>query len=150
MLADLPKEKVKLTELEGMIIEKRLSGPSFCQLRPDLLRVEVDSIILAGAAITGCNLPTTDFFAEAITREIIAFISESGYENLTMEEILFALRVNERDDIRWPSGDYVTQVPFVGNTFNVSFLAKVLANYMRFRKILDRKLENFIDGYDQL
>jgi hypothetical protein len=111
------------------------------------LRVATDKIILSGAAISGCPLPQTEGFAEIISNEIIEFVNEYGYGELTLEEILAALRLNAKGGFRFPTGIEAEHVPFTGNCFNVVYLSKVLSNYKAFRDILDRKLENFIDGY---
>lgn len=111
------------------------------------LRVATDKIILTGASISGCTLPQTEGFAEIISNEIVEFINEYGYRELTLEEILTALRLNAKGGFKFPTGIELEHVPFTGNCFNIVYLSKVLSNYKAFRDILDRKLSNFIDGY---
>jgi hypothetical protein len=146
-LADLPKDCLKFLEVELRIIESRLNGLSFCQLEGNNLRVATDQILLSGAAISGCPLPHTEGFAEILSNEIIEFVNEYGYGELTLEEILTALRLNARGGLKLPTGIEVEHVPFSGNCFNVVYLSKVLSNYKTFRDILERRLQNFIDGY---
>ncbi len=74
------------------------------------------------------------------------YLNEFGYGELTLQEIILAFRLNTHGGLRYPSGLEVERVPFSGVCFNVDFLAKVLANYMAFRNLLDRKFENFLDG----
>lgn len=133
--------------MESRIIKSRLTGVSFCQLTGNDLRVSTDKIIFVSAAIAGCPLPQTEGFAEVISSEIITFITEYGYEELTLAEILTALRLNAKGGLRFPTGIEVDHVSFTGNCFNIVYLSKVLSNYKLFRDILDRKLQNFIDGY---
>lgn len=135
-----------LNEFENKIIEARLKDVSFCQIDESKIRWHIDQIMLKGAAISGCALPNTEFFADVISDEIMAFILEFGYEELTYAEIILAMRVNSKGGLRYPSGIELEQVVFFGNCFNVDYFAKVISNYMAVRNILDRKLQNFIDG----
>lgn len=136
---------MKLTEIEKMIIESRLAGESFVDL-PDK-KYSCDQIMLKGAAISGCPLPQTEFFADIIGDQICEFIEKFGFAELTMNEIILALQMNSKGGLRFPSGVSVDQIPFVGNCFNIDFLSKVLSNYLILRNILDQKFKNFIDGH---
>lgn len=107
--------------------------------------------MLRGAAICGCNLPDTDFFAKFIAEEITAFILEFGYKELTLGEIILAFRINAKGNFK----NYINfvgldieQIVFYGNCMNVDYVAKVLSNYLTIRNLLDRKLQNKIDGYE--
>ncbi len=111
-------------------------------------RVFVDKLILNAAAITGCGLPQTEFFAEILTEQVKVFLTEYGYEMLTSEEISLALFLNEKRNVRLMSGIELVYVDFVGNHFNVSYLSKILHNYGVLRGCLDRKFQNFIDGHE--
>lgn len=102
--------------------------------------------MLRGAAICGCSLPQTEFFAGYIAEELILFI-KNGYEEYTLDEVLLAIRVNSKGGARAPSGLEVEQIPFTGVCFNVNYVSKVLSNYKLLRDYLDRKFENKIDGY---
>lgn len=138
----------KISEPEEKIFKGRLNGRSFCELAGNDLQASVDQIMLRGAAISGCNLPGTDFFAQIISQEIITFINEYGYSELTMAEILTAMRLNAKGGLRWPGGDYIEKVYFSGNCFNIDYLSKILSNYKSLRDYLDRRLQNLIDGYE--
>jgi hypothetical protein len=138
---------VKLTEVESRIVLARQDGCPFSDLDDDNAKTGIDQIMLHGAAICGCPLPHTEFFADIISEEIKVFINDFGYANLTLEEILLALRLNSKGGLRHPSGVEVDQVVFIGNCFHVDYLSKVLANYFAFRTNLDRKFQNYLDGY---
>jgi hypothetical protein len=138
---------MKLTEIEKMIIAARLDGNSFSQISDSDQKYGCDQIMLKGAAISGCALPQTEFFAEIISVQICEFISKFGYEQLTLAEIILSLQMNAKVGLRYPSGLEVEQVPFVGSCFHVDFLSRVLSNYMTIRNLLDSKFKNFIDGY---
>ena len=139
---------VTLTKAEQKIVESRMVGLSFGQLDEDDSKLAVDQIMLRVAAICGCALPNTEFFAKFIAEEITNFILEFGYADLTLEEILLAFRFNARAGLKYPNGEQIETVFFTGNCVNVDYIAKVLANYMSIRVILDRKLQNKIDGYE--
>lgn len=147
MLKELPREEIKMTAIENKIIDKRLIGLSFCQLDEDSLKTSVDELILKASAITGCALPQTEFFADILTKEIVSYINEFGYGELTIDEIIFSLRLNAKGKLKWPSGVEIEQIKFSGNNFNIDFFANVLFNYFQLRDILDRKCQNFLDGH---
>lgn len=112
-------------------------------------KVDIDKILLSGAAITGAPLPVTEFFANIISNEIYIHLTEFGRGELTLSEVLLAIRINSKGEIRMPSGSPMEQVMFYGNCFHVDFLSKILYNYMLLRNSLDRKFENYLDGYPQ-
>lgn len=113
----------------------------------DDLRYSIDQIMLRGAAISGCALPATEFFAGFIADELTIFINEFGFREYTLNEILLALRLNSQGGAKTPSGLPIDQVVFSGVCFNVDYISKVLENYKSVRNYLDRKIENQIDGY---
>jgi hypothetical protein len=138
---------LKLTETEKKIIKNRLIGLSFSQLPEKELRFTADQIILNAAAISGCPTPVTDFFADVLTDQINEFINEFGFHELTIKEIVLAFQLNTKGGLRHPSGLEIDKIHFSGNCFNIDFLSGVLSNYLTLRNHLDRKLENFLDGY---
>lgn len=139
--------KAKFNEVEKKIISARLVGLSICQMDENASRLLADQIILKSAYIIGCPTPETEFYAEGLAKEMIEYLNEFGFSELTLSEIILALRFNTKGGLRFPSGLEIDKVSFSGSCFNVDFLSKVLSNYMALRNILDRKIENFIDGY---
>lgn len=137
-----------MVKFEDKIVEARLDGFSFNQIEENKLRWHVDQIMLRGAAISGCAIPATEFFAEIISEELSSFILNFGYEELTYAEILLALRINSKGGYKYPSGIEIEPVVFFGNCFNIDYFSKVMSNYMAIRNLLDRKLQNFIDGHE--
>lgn len=133
---------IQMTPTEAKIFEARLTGVSFSQLSEKDLRISVDQIMLRAAAICGCVLPNTEFFAKFISEEISNFIINFGYGEYTLEEILLAFRINAK--LNSDSG----HIHFTGNCINVDYVAKILANYTIYRIVLDRKFQNKIDGYE--
>jgi hypothetical protein len=148
LLKELPETNgLRLTELERRIIDARLIGLSLNQLESTELKTSADQIMLQAAAITGCPFPQTDFFAGILANTMMDYLKDFGFGELTLEEIILAMKLNTKGGLRLPSGLEVDKVVFTGLCFNVDFLSKILSNYMVFRNSLDRKFENFIDGY---
>lgn len=145
-MRELP-DNIFFSHIEKLIIQKRLCGLSFCQLSEDFAKTEIDRLIIKASTITGCKLPATDFFANALTEEIKNFFEEFNYSKLTMEEIIFSIRVNANGGLKFSSGNDIEQVMFTGHYFNIDYLSKVLYNYRLVRNALDRKLENFLSGH---
>jgi hypothetical protein len=144
----MPEENLnKFSEVEKKIINARLDGLSLSQLGESDLRLAADEIILKSAYIVGCPTPLTDFYANGLCNEMMEYINQFGFHELTLAEVILAIRLNTKGGLRFPTGVDVEKVVFVGSCFNIDFLSKVLSNYMAFRNILDRKLENQIDGY---
>lgn len=112
------------------------------------MRTTCDKIILKTAAISGCPVPQTDYFAEVLTTEITEFINEFDFKYFTFWEIVLALRFNAKGGLRSPgNGHFISKVQFSGTCFNINFLSEVLNNYSLLREGLDRKFQNVIDGY---
>lgn len=137
----------RLTELERKIASSRITGISVCEMDDKESRLSADRIMFNCAALFGCPLPQTEGFAEILSKELFLFLNEFGYKELTLEEIMLAMRMNARGNLRYPSGMEVEQVQFHGNCFHVDFVSKMLSYYMTMRSNLDTKLKNFIDGY---
>lgn len=136
-----------LTKVEKLISRNRLKGKSFIETEGNDRRVFCDQVIVRTAADTGCSLPNTDYFAGIICEELEGLFIDLGYEELTLYEVILALRLNMATGLKFPSGAEVELVAFAGQNFNVGFVSKVLQNYMSLRTCLDRKLQNFLDGY---
>lgn len=140
--------KIRLTEVEVRIISARLIGLSISQLDKKEIKTTADQIMLQAAAITGCPLPQTEFFASVLTETMMEYLCDFGFGELTLEEIILSMKFNTKGGLRHPTGLEVDKVIFSGTCFNIDFLSKILSNYMIFRNNLDRKFENFIDGYE--
>ena len=114
----------------------------------DELAWSSDQVIMRGSALYGCKIPDSGFLGNFITEEIITFVNEFGYSELTLAEILLAMRLNAKGEMRWEGGSDIEQIQFTGDHFNINFLATILSIYLRLRTILDRKIQNKIDGYE--
>lgn len=137
----------KPSEIELKILKARIKGYSFCELSEADKRIVVDEIMFRGAAHCGCSLPQTELFAKYIAEEISVYIEEHGHGELTLEEILLAIRLNSRGDLKNPAGEDMQQVLFSGVCVNVIYAARILKNYKVLRDNFDRKLQNLIDGH---
>jgi hypothetical protein len=127
------------------ILEARCIGISFNQFEYSEGKTDIDKILLRGAGITGAPLPTTEFFADIISNEVFLFITQFGYGDYTLAEVLLSLRINSKGGMMLPSGTRLVPIEFYGHCFNVDFLSKVLYNYSLLRGQLDRKIENHLD-----
>jgi len=110
-------------------------------------RVAIDQIMFRGAAICGCPLPQTELFATYIAEEIKKYILDFGYGELTLDEIVLAFRINVGGRIKNSLGEDLICVDFYGHAINVSFIGKILSNYLVIRKSLDTRILNLLDGY---
>jgi hypothetical protein len=133
--------------VEYLIISARLDGLSLCQLQEAQLKKAADAIMIRASSICGCALPTTDFFTDALNKEIIKFLINMGYEEYTLEEVCLSFQINAGGNVRMPTGIEIEYVQFFGTRFNVDYLSRVLKNYSAMRNMLDRKFQNHIDGY---
>ena len=148
MLTEIDGLPKNLNEPERMVLEARKKGVSFCNIPEEEVRWHIDQIMLRGAAIGGCAVPNTEFFAEIIGEELQDFITRFGYAEYTYEEILLALRLNAKAGYKFQSGALMETIAFYGNCFNVDYFSKIIANYQIIRTQLDRKVQNQIDGYE--
>lgn len=137
---------VKLTMIEKRIIRSRLDGYAISQLNESDIRWATDKIMFKGAALFGCPLPQTELLATEISKEIEVFFKENR-PDLSLAEIILALRLNTLTGLTHPYEGYSDQVDFFGNQFNVMFLAKIIARYVCFRNALDSKFINALDGF---
>lgn len=141
-------DSLKLTTTEKLIVENRLTGDSLSETYGNDRRHFLDQVVARISAQVGCDLPQTDFFANIVCEEMEGIMVDFGYDQLTLKEVVFAIRMNSSpSSMKLPSGVDLDHVPFSGRLPNGYFLSKVLSNYMMFRKILDGKFTNFIDGY---
>lgn len=141
-------DSLNLTNTEKIIIKSRQASKPFFDLSGNDRQYFLDQIIARVAAGAGCDLPQSDFFAKIVSEELDGMITDFGYDRFTLSEVVFAIRLNSNPAaMRVPSGLELEQVVFTGRTVNSYFLSKVLSNYATLRHCLDRKLENYIDGY---
>lgn len=148
MLTELRKTLKNQSEIEKLVIDARLDGNSISEMDEKELRITADKIIVTCSAYTGCELPITEFFAETLSEAILSFLKKMGYGDLTLNEILFAMEMNLNHQFRLPGSIDFQDVVFSGRCVNVSFISKVLANYMLIRVHLDRRFQNMIDGHE--
>jgi hypothetical protein len=107
----------------------------------------INKLIFVICAISGADLPPNESFATILAEQFAEFLVGYGYSDLTEEEILVSFRMNAKGT-KYPSGMEVERVSLKGSVFNIDSAAKVLANYMTFRNMLDRRCQNSIDGYE--
>lgn len=106
-----------------------------------------DEVLFKITAITGIGLPNTDLLIKFLKEQIIDFLLEFGYEDLTIEEISLAFMINAENNLQTPSGIELQYIENFGKYINVYHFSKIVHNYMAIRNLLDRKIQNQIDGY---
>lgn len=143
----LAQKKFRLNDVQKKILDARQLGLAISQEDEVTTKFWINEIMLSGAALSGCQLPTTDFFADKIVEEMKISFLDFGYSEYTFREILLAMRLNTKIGIKYPSGDVIEPVTFVGNCFNIAFLSRILYNYSVLRNNLDSIIFNFLDGY---
>lgn len=148
-IGDFPKNKVQLKLIESLIIDVRGNEDaiSFCEMTADERQLAWDNILFNGTAFTGCLVPTSDILASRISNQISNYIFSFGYKDYTPEEVNLALQLNAHNNFDELSMLDLKVVEFSGSHFNLTYLASVLGNYKKIRDFLDRKLQNFLDGY---
>ena len=143
----MPRELIKLSKVENLILDARLEGESLCELPADELRIATDQIILNCSAITGSEMPYTELFANVLSEQIVSFLMDFGYPSYTLKEVLLSMTINCTQKFLVSDVVDIDEITFTGRCVNVNFISKVLKNYSMLRNSMDRKLQNFIDGY---
>lgn len=137
-----------LGKVETAIVEARIGKKTFFELSETEFRYATDQIIFRTAAIMGSGLPHTEYFATVLHDQIVNFFLNYGFEYLTAEEVYLALELNVNTQLKMPSGITLNEIPFEGECVNVSFLSKILRNYMVLRNYIDRTIQNALNGYN--
>lgn len=138
---------MNLTVYERKVVEARSEGLSFCEMAEEELAWAVDQILIRGVALYGCTVPESDFLGKFFAEEVTKFLLNFGCSELTLEEILLAMMLNCKNDVRLPNGDFIQPIHSIKIYFHVQMLSEILDNYMLLRHGLNRKIQNQIDGY---
>ncbi len=104
-------------------------------------------VLINISVITGHKAPANELYLELLIEELKVYLYEYGFDNLTIQEIILAFRLNCKCNFRYPSGDYAEPVSIFGEYISVDYVSRVLHTYLTFRNILDSNLKNIIDGY---
>ena len=142
-MSELPKENVRLTQIELKILEARIGSDGNIADSEDF----GEELLLKTSAIHGVKIPDSVGFSEILSGEIENMILEGDFSILSYEEVLLAIRINANSSFQFPSSTDVEKVKFYGNFVSPEFISKILLNYMTVRNELDKKLKNFIDGF---
>lgn len=147
-LKDLPREQLKLTEVENEVILTRISSTeSFCDMDTDKKDIVSDKVMMYCVSMYGWTLPANQIISSLVSEEIKIFLSRHFYSCLSEEEIFLALRINYSPDLSFPDILDIGRVYFINAQVNAGIVSKIIDNYMKLRVFIDRKLQNIIDGY---
>lgn len=140
-LTTLLSEIKSLTKTERQIVEARLSESSISGSKNESGGANV--FLKKAVLICGYDLPPVD--ENDFIEELITFLIESKYGHLNFNELVLALRMNAAG--MWvPAKNETIRVEFSGKYLNINFFALVFENYLSQRNILNRKIENHLDG----
>ena len=145
----LPEEKLQLTQIDKEILRRRINYPTLSELPEDAARVALDKMLFQYAALYGCPMPRSERLAKAISECIQEFVNEF-YDTYSIEEIMYALKINVLEKLVNKSGDDIERVLFYGVFPNAMFLSKVLERYSTQRNNLDMKIREFIDSQENV
>lgn len=116
------------------MLEARFIGYAFVDMTEKELGICTTGLILKISVICGCQLPTGDAHINILESEFIKFLSNAGYETMTMEEVLTAFRFNAEYKL-------LNKVETYGAVFNIDYAGKVLHQYCQMRLQLDSKFK---------
>lgn len=106
-----------------------------------------DELLLVASSVHGVNPPASLSFSQVVSNEIHTMVMEGSFSELGYPEVLLAIRLNGRNDIKFPAGLDLEKIKFFGSFVSVDFISQILMNYMTVRNLIDRKIQNHIDGY---
>lgn len=149
MLKDVPEETVaRLMPIDLEIIKARCAIDfSIEELTLTDRENIADEIMISCSATFGCQLPASKEISDSVSKGIRKLFEREGYKDLSEEEIHLAMSFNFDQNVAFPDALEIQQVKNSGQFVNVEFVSKIVYNYMLIRKFLDRKLQNFIDGF---
>lgn len=106
----------------------------------------MSSLFSSCVGIYGFFVPS-EIVMNIVVSEMCSFFKKSIFSHLSYEEYYLALQINATAGLKIPAEIDGEQIKASGATVNVKFLADVMNFYIQFRNQLDRKLQNFLDGY---
>lgn len=130
-----------------MVLDARTSGElSFSQLEEDKQHTAAFMLILRISVISGLKVPENQIFIDELASQVSKYLTKFNFKNLTESEMELALQINIPVRFSYPSGFSMEIIEPFGDAVNVTFLGKVLNNYMGLRHLVERRLQNFING----
>lgn len=136
----------KLSAIKKMIVNARRSGVSFWEISEDGVAHFTDRVIILTGSITGCEIPQMELTASALSDEIVALLNDFGYYELTLEEVILAVRLNFWPNLKNPAGNDFVKAE-AGVRVNTAFLGQCLYNYKVLRNVMETEFANKLKGY---
>ncbi len=146
-LQELSQSYKRISEVEKKIVQAREAGLAISQLEIAELTEILGDVLINISVITGHKTPTNELYLELLIEELKVYLYEYGFDNLTIQEIILAFRLNCKCNFRYLSGDYAEPISIFGEYISVDYVSRVLHTYLTFRNILDSNLKNIVDGY---
>lgn len=118
------------------------SGRKLDELKSDaiMLMKHLDELVYSASAITGFPLPTNKTI-EKLIEELLKFLSDETYGDLTINEILLSFRLINYDRLRYPSGLEVEYPNLQGSHISVHYVARILNIYLSIRNYILQELQ---------
>lgn len=134
-----------LGSVEKMIYQARIDNKAICEYHEKELQVQIASTILNISVICGAELPSDIDVTKLLCQQFSSFLMKFGYKEITLQEVILAFQLNCKTAVKKSSAIDIETVRFRGRFFNVEYASEVIANYMQYRYIFNRKIENFLD-----
>jgi hypothetical protein len=111
----------------------------------DVNERSLEAILGIISAITGYSIQNN---ISGLLIALKTHLNEFGFSELTDKEIILAFHMNCNMNLKYPSGMEQEIIHSHSPQLSVMYISKVLVMYMNFRKILIRKIENIVNGYE--
>lgn len=130
-----------------MIINNSLKEVKpICELTHDENFTKSVKLIARSSSIIGFKMIPEEDYLKDLAECIIEFIFEFNYIQLSWDEIYLALKINSLMNKKELEKAEFTFIPVTTSHFNVSYLSDCLQSYLLVRKIVQKKVENMING----
>ena len=146
-LTDFCPTKTKQSEIDKKIILARCTGIPIYDIQENEVDASICKLMVQISCISGIGLPENESYWLVFVSELRSYLMEYGFESYTDDEIILAFQLNCGTVMRNAAGDFIEPIQLFGECISVDYVIKVLSNYRQLRNLLDRKLQNFIDGY---
>lgn len=104
-------------------------------------------LISSCVAIYGFFPPSSVDMMNLLAKEFKNYFLNHGFSYLSYEEFYLAMQLNARKNLSYPYSIESEPIKVSGATVSVKFVSDVMCLYLQFRSYLDRKIQNYIDGF---
>lgn len=105
---------------------------------------EIEKLIFEVGVMVGADPVEDEAVKSKLVTQFIFFLKSFGFADLNVKEILLAFYLN-LVCYKFPSGYEISKVELKRKKFNLDYASEVLKNYLSIRKIVDGKVEKFLN-----